>query len=107
MFPAVGVGIALVAAAIMLTLEFRPGVRTPLHPYVIVWLVIWCLLLIPWCLFAGLAGMAFDGGYTASAYAFAWSIWTYPISLAIAFLCRRRFPALVVLPLIHFIAVAF
>ena len=95
--------IAMTAAAVGIGIEFRRPQPTQLQPYVAVWLIIWCLLLVPWGLFAALSGMAFDGGYTFSAYLFAWSVWTYPVSLTIAFIFRRKYPALVFLPTIHIV----
>ncbi|MGH9490279.1 MAG: hypothetical protein ACRD17_07175 [Terriglobales bacterium] len=97
--------IAMTVAAVGIGVEFRRPQPAPLQPYVAVWLIIWCVLLIPWALFAALSGMAFDGGDTFSAYFFVWSVWTYPVSLLIAFLFRRKCPALVFLPMIHGIAI--
>lgn len=51
---------------------FEPHAE-PLPPVSItvkVMLSIWCVLLIPWVPFAGLAGMAFDGGATIAALIF-------------------------------------
>lgn len=42
---------------------------------------IWVILLVPWLVIAPLSGMAFDGGYTVSAYAFVLSVWTYPVAV--------------------------
>jgi hypothetical protein len=75
--------------------------RAPLNPlsvHVKVMLIIWCVLLLPWPLFLMGAGMAFEGGDTADAYAFFWSVLTYPILVAAAFLYRRRQPNFVFLP---------
>jgi hypothetical protein len=72
----------------------------PLQPFVKTTLVIWFVLLIPWFPFAGLAGMAFDGGDTAVAYGFVGSLWTYPILVAISFAYKRKQPRLVFLPLL-------
>lgn len=63
--------------------------------------VFWAVLLVPWLLLAPLSGMAFDGGYNAEAYAFAWSVWTYPITVGIAAVCRRWVPWVVLLPLLN------
>jgi hypothetical protein len=61
----------------------------------------WAVLLIPWLLVAPLSGMAFDAGYTAEAYAFVWSVWTYPITVGIVAVCRRWVPWIVLLPLLN------
>ena len=63
---------------------------------------VWLLLLLPWFLFAGLAGMAFDGGATLGAYVFVISVWTYPLSVLIVGLFRRRVPSLISLPILNF-----
>ena len=60
----------------------------------------WVVLLIPWLLVAGLSGMAFDGGYTAEAYTFFWSVWAYPITVGIVAVFRRWVPWIVLLPLL-------
>ena len=67
--------------------------------------VLWGVLFLPWLPFALLSGMTFDAGYTARAYIFFWSLWTYPVSVAVAFFCRRKVPALVLLPFLNVIAV--
>jgi hypothetical protein len=63
--------------------------------------VLWAVLIVPWLLVAPLSSMAFDGGYTAEAYAFVWSVWTYPITVGIVALCRRWSPWIVLLPLLN------
>lgn len=82
---------------------FEPLGPEPLKPAVKIMLGIWFLLLIPWLPFAGLSGMAFDGGYTLQAYIFVWAVWTYPITLGIAFLSRRKHPGLVWLPFLNLV----
>jgi hypothetical protein len=62
--------------------------------------LLWVVLLIPWLLVAGISGMAFDGGHTAEAYAFFWSVWAYPITVGIAAVFRRWVPSIVLLPLL-------
>ena len=66
-----------------------------------VFLALWLVLFVPWLPFAALSGMAFDGGYTPQAYTFIWSIWTYPVLVAIAAIFRNRIPALALLPLLN------
>jgi hypothetical protein len=78
----------------------------PILTWVKRWLVLWFVLLIPWFPFAALAGLAFDGGPTWSAYMFVWAIWTYPITLATAFSFRRKIPFLVFLPMLNVIGFA-
>lgn len=71
----------------------------PCDPAVKAILAFWFILLVPWLPFAALAGMAFDGGAKWYAYLFVWSIWTYPITVGIAFGFRRKKPRLSLLPL--------
>jgi hypothetical protein len=64
-------------------------------------LIFWIVLLIPWLIIAPLSGMAFDGGDTAGAYAFFWSVLTYPITVGIAAVFRKRVPWMILLPLLN------
>jgi hypothetical protein len=62
-------------------------------------LIVWCLLLPLWAIFASISGMAFDNGPSVGAYiVFFWFVFAYPILLAVAFFCRRRKAWLVWLP---------
>jgi hypothetical protein len=61
---------------------------------------LWIALLIPWLPFFLLSGMAFDGGYTAEAYVFFWSVASYPVTVIFAALMRKRMPASILLPLL-------
>jgi hypothetical protein len=65
--------------------------------------IFWLVLVIPWLLLAPLSGMAFDAGYTSEAYAFVWSVWTYPITVGIVALCRRWVPWIVLLPILNIV----
>jgi hypothetical protein len=67
-------------------------------------LVFWCVLLLPWLPFALMSGMAFDAGYTMHAYVFFWSVWTYPVAIAIAAFLRRRMQLLALLPCVNVVA---
>jgi len=62
----------------------------------------WLVLILPWFVFAGLAGMAFDGGPTRGAYVFVISVWTYPLSVLIVGFFRRRVPWVTILPVLNF-----
>jgi hypothetical protein len=66
--------------------------------------IVWLVLLLPWFLFAGLSGMAFDAGPSAEAYTFVWSVWTYPVTLGIAAVLRRWVPWIVLLPFLNMAA---
>jgi hypothetical protein len=63
-------------------------------------LIIWVVLLIPWLPFAGLSGMAFDGGNTVEAWLFVLSTWFYGPAVLAAFKLRTRYPAVVFLPIV-------
>jgi hypothetical protein len=68
-------------------------------------LIFWSILFIPWFPIMMLSGMAFDAGEKWFAYVFVWSMWTYPVVLAIAFIFRRSKIALflVLLPVLNVI----
>lgn len=48
------------------------------------------VLLVPWYLFAGLSGLAFDSGDTPLIRTFVYASWTYPISVVIATILRKK-----------------
>ena len=50
--------------------------------------------------------MAFDTGETVGAWTFVIDVWTYPITVLIAFINRRRQPRLVFLPFVHLLPFA-
>jgi len=78
----------------------------PLKAYVTVMLIAWSVLLPLLLQSADVAGMALavpPNPSTPFAYGFAWSIWTYPITLGIAFFYRRKRPHLVGLPALNVI----
>jgi hypothetical protein len=72
----------------------------------IAWFWIFALLalcLLPWFYLFGLSGIVGDSGNPLSIRDYlllAW-IWTFPLTLAIALIFRRRVPALILLPLLH------
>lgn len=70
-------------------------------------LVVWTILLPLWLLIAPLAGMAFDGGYTLSAYLFVSFVWTYPISLAVAWFLAfiKKKPLAALIPCVNILGV--
>jgi len=61
------------------------------------------LCLLPWFYLFGLSGMAGDSGNALGArdYLFLAWIWTFPLTLAVALIFRRRIPDLILLPLLH------
>jgi hypothetical protein len=72
------------------------------NPIVIAFFWLWIILLIPGIPFIPLSAMAFDGGYTLDAYVLFWSAASYPVTVIIAGVMRKRIPALVFLPLLNF-----
>ena len=62
----------------------------------------WVLLLLPWLIIAPLSAMMFDSPPTLGVYVGFWTILTYPVSVGIAALLRKRLPTSVLLPLLHF-----
>ena len=79
--------------------------HAPLNTYVKVMLIAWSVLLLLLLQFAREAGMALAGPPDAStppfANGYALSIWTYPITLGVAFFYRRKRPHLVGLPALN------
>jgi len=61
--------------------------------------MIWLVLLVIGAPFALMGtGMAFEGGYTRSAYMFVVTVWSYPVFIVISFCLRNRHPVLLCLP---------
>jgi hypothetical protein len=77
----------------------------PLNPAVKAALIFWTVVFIPWFPFMMLSGLAFEGGDNWYAYALVWSMWTYPIMVAILFVFRRwkRAPLLALLPVLNIV----
>jgi len=67
-------------------------------------LTIWFLLLVPWFPIALLAGMAVINGEWWG-YVFVWSMWTYPVTLYVAFKFKSKVPALSLLPVLNLVGV--
>jgi len=64
---------------------FVPPWPEPLKPIVKAMLAIWFVSLILWPFFLMGSGMAFEGSYQAAeAYTFVWSVWAYPVLVAVA-----------------------
>ena len=76
-------------------------------PYVKTMQGIWLFLMFPWFPFAGLSGMAFDGGRRTAAYVFVWAVWTYPITVFIAWILKRWSPKAIFLPFLNIFLILF
>ena len=79
--------------------EQTSGVGYELLSRVVFWFYV--VLLIPWPLVALVSLMAFDGGPSWNAYLFVTSIWTYPVSMFIAFKLRDRSPVWLFVPCVN------
>jgi hypothetical protein len=66
-------------------------------------LTVWLLTLPVTIVFAALSGMASEGGYNWRVYIFMGAAFTYPVSIILAFIFRRRVPLLVFLPCLNII----
>ena len=62
---------------------------------------VWLVLLIPWFAIAPLATMAFDPGPSRAAEVFVWSTWTYPLSVLVVGMLRRKAPFVILLPIVN------
>jgi hypothetical protein len=63
--------------------------------------LLWLVLLLPWLLLAPMSGMAFDAGPKVAVYVCVWSIWTYPISVALVWKYRHDVPTIAFLPCVN------
>ncbi len=69
--------------------------------------MIWLVILVLGAPFGlMLTGMAFEGGYTASAYLSVATVWSYPVFIVISFLLRNRHRSLLFLPAIPLLLIA-
>ena len=64
----------------------------------------WIILLVPWIVITPLSAMGFDAGYTVDAYTLFWSLLTYPITVLMGGLLRRKRAILILLPCTNFLA---
>ena len=66
--------------------------------------LIWNVLLLPWIVIAPLLGMVFDAPPTFSIYVGVWSVWTYPLSVGIAWMFRKKHRLITLFPSINLMA---
>ena len=69
--------------------------------------VFWIILLVPWVPFAPLSLMAFDAGPSFGAYLFVGCVWSYPITVFLAFILRQKVRMIGFLPCLNFAIVFF
>ena len=69
--------------------------------------VFWIMLLLPWLPVAGASAMAFDPGPTFQAYLLITCVWTYPVTVFLAFILRQRVRMIGFLPFLNFVALIF
>ena len=65
--------------------------------------LIWNVLLLPWIVIAPLLGMVFDAPPTFSTYVGVWSIWSYPLSVGIVWIFRKKHPLITLFPCINLV----
>jgi hypothetical protein len=65
--------------------------------------IVWLLLLLPWIVIAPFVALMFDGPRTLSIYIAAWSIWSYPVSVGVVWIFRRKNPVGSLFPCVNFI----
>ena len=70
-------------------------------------LMVWAFLLVPWAVPAMASSVAFEDGHTIGAYVFVGSVLTYPISVLIAAIFRRKVQWLIFLPCVNIVAALF
>lgn len=64
-------------------------------------LIVWLVLLVPWFVAAQYVGLIFDGGVTWSAYLAVWSVWTYPLTVIVGAVLRKKAAAFILLPCLN------
>ena len=65
--------------------------------------LIWNVLLLPWLVIAPLLAMVFDAPPTFSTYVCVWSVWTYPLSVGIVWMFRKKRPLITLFPCINLV----
>ncbi|MHB8216870.1 MAG: hypothetical protein ACYDDS_12410 [Candidatus Sulfotelmatobacter sp.] len=68
--------------------------------------IFWLILLGPWIAVAPFVALMFDGPHTLSIYIGAWSIWSFPLSVAVVWIFRKKNPASALFPLMNFVVFA-
>jgi hypothetical protein len=66
--------------------------------------LVWNVLLLPWIVIAPFLGMVFDAPPTFSIYVGVWSVWTYPLSVGIVWMFRKKHPLITLFPCINLVA---
>jgi hypothetical protein len=79
-------------------------------PWSLLLLIVWLfVLVVVWPFELVFTGMAFEGGRTANSYFFVATVWSYPLSIVISVLLRKRHwsaPYLPAIPLLYFVLAA-
>lgn len=75
--------------------------KPPLPVWVKGMLALWIITLPVTLWFAALSAMAGESGYNAGVYVLVGSAWTYPAGVIVAFLFRRKYPRMVLLPFVN------
>ena len=66
--------------------------------------LIWNVLLLPWIVVAPLLAMMFDAPPTFSIYLAVWSVWSYPLSVGVVWIFRKKYPLITVFPCVNLLA---
>ena len=64
--------------------------------------VFWIMLLVPWVPFAPASAMAIDAGPSFGAYLLIACVWTYPVTVFLAFILRQKVRFIGFLPFLNF-----
>lgn len=65
--------------------------------------IVWLILLLPWIVVTPFLALLFDGPRTLSVYIGAWSIWSYPLSVGVVWMCKRKNPVASLFPCMNFV----
>ena len=68
-------------------------------------LFVWKILLLPWVVVAPWLAFAFDAPETKTLVA-VWTIWSYPMSVCVAWLLTKKHPLFALFPCINLLALA-
>jgi hypothetical protein len=65
--------------------------------------IVWLILLLPWIVIAPFVALLFDAPPTLAIYIGAWSIWSYPLSVGVVWIFRRKNQVASLFPCMNFV----
>lgn len=65
----------------------------------------WNILLLPWMVVSPFLAMGFDAPPTFSVYLGVWSVWSYPVSVGIVWMFRKKCPLTILFPCLNLLAI--